>query len=81
MSGGSWLRLGFMTTAMACPRSRRRDLTTGVIVGRSPWVEFKRSRGVSGGLTGIPVTTGFFNHSVPAFRCDDCGTVVVILGR
>jgi len=52
-------------------------LDAGVIVGRSPGVKFKSSRGLTGDLTGIPLTTGFFNHSAPALRCGKCGTVVV----
>jgi predicted RNA-binding Zn-ribbon protein involved in translation (DUF1610 family) len=64
-------------TEIACPTCGSPDLTSGLIVGRSPGVKFKQSRGALGDLSGTPVTTGFFNHSAPAFRCDDCGTVIV----
>ena len=50
----------FMTEPIACPRCRHADLTSGIIVGRSPGVKFKRSKGLAGDLTGVPVTTGFF---------------------
>jgi hypothetical protein len=40
-------------------------------------VKFKKSKGVAGDLTGIPLTTGIFNHAAPALRCAACGTVVV----
>ena len=52
-------------------------MQAGVIVGRSPGVKFKGSRGVLGDLSGTPITTGFFNHSAAAFRCGSCGLVVV----
>ena len=52
-------------------------MQAGVIVGRSPGVKFKASRGVLGDLSGTPITTGFFNHSAAAFRCRSCGLVVV----
>ncbi|HEV2796090.1 MAG TPA: hypothetical protein VGV65_00585 [Nocardioides sp.] len=52
-----------------------------MIVGRSPGVKFKQSRGLAGDLTGIPLTTGFFNHSADARRCAACGTVVVLPAR
>ena len=71
----------FMTEPIACPRCRHADLTSGVIVGRSPGVKFKRTKGVSGDLTGVPVTTGFLNHSAPALRCAECGTVIVLPAR
>lgn len=64
-------------TEIACPTCGSADLTSGLIVGRSPGVKFKQSRGVLGDLAGIPLTTGIFNHSAPAFRCTACGTVVV----
>jgi len=66
-----------MTQLIACPLCGRADLTSGVIVGRSPGVKFKGSKGVTGDLTGILLTDGFFNHDAPALRCEDCGTVVV----
>jgi predicted RNA-binding Zn-ribbon protein involved in translation (DUF1610 family) len=62
---------------MACPKCGELALEAGVIVGRSPGVKFKTSRGFGGDLAGIPLTTGIFNHSAPAFRCGNCGTVVV----
>ena len=64
-------------TAIECPTCGSADLTSGLIVGRSPGVKFKQSHGVVGDLGGIPLTTGIFNHSAPAFRCAACGTVVV----
>jgi hypothetical protein len=48
----------------------------GVVVGRSPGVKFKRSRGL-GDLGGIRLTDGIFHHSVAALRCSACGTVVI----
>lgn len=63
---------------MVCPHCEAACLVEGVIVGRSPGVKFKASRGALGDLTGTPVTTGFFNHSAPALRCPECGTIVVI---
>jgi hypothetical protein len=66
-----------MTEPVACPTCGGADLTSGVIVGRSPGVKFKGSKGATGDLTGIPLTTGVFNHSAPAARCAGCGTVVV----
>ena len=51
-----------------------------MIVGRSPGVKFKQARGVLGDLTGSLITSGFFNHSAPAFRCTRCATVVVPKG-
>jgi hypothetical protein len=61
----------------ACPTCGETDLDPGVIVGRSPGVKFKQSKGLAGDLTGVPLTTGIFNHSAPALRCAACGTVVV----
>ena len=49
----------------------------GEVVGRSPGVKFKPSLGILGDLTGIPLTTGIFNHSVDAWRCPECGTVLI----
>src|SRR4051812_26997577 len=60
--GGDVGRMRFMTEPIACPRCGQADLTSGVIVGRSPGVKFKRSKGLTGDLTGVPVTTGLFNH-------------------
>jgi len=62
---------------IACPTCGNLELQAGLIVGRSPGVKFKKNRGLSGDLTGIPLTRGFFNHSAPAHRCGKCGTVVV----
>ena len=64
-------------TPSACPTCGAGDLAEGAIVGRSPGVKFKQSKGILGDLTGTPITTGFFNHSALAFRCERCGTVVV----
>lgn len=52
-------------------------MTEGSIVGRSPGVKFKVRPGIAGDLTGTRLTTGIFNHSAPALRCDSCGTVVI----
>lgn len=57
------------------------EMVEGSIVGRSPGVKFKASRDLLGDLTGVPLTSGFFNHSARAFRCGSCGTVVVPPGR
>ena len=70
-----------MAESIACPRCGNSDLSDGVIVGRSPGVKFKTSKDVGGDLFGIPLTTGFFNHSAPAKRCDACGVVVVLPER
>lgn len=70
--------MGLMTESrFACPRCGEPELEAGLIVGRSPGVKFKRSRGLGGDLTGIPLTRGVLNHSAPASRCAKCGTVVV----
>jgi ribosomal protein S27E len=53
------------------------SMDVGVVVGRSPGVKFKESKGILGDLGGIPLTTGVFNHSVDALRCPSCGTVVI----
>lgn len=66
-----------MSESFACPGCGSADLVSGVIVGRSPGVKFKGSMGLAGDLSGIRLTKGVFNHSAPAFRCDECGTVVV----
>lgn len=66
-----------MSEDSPCPECSHIGMVEGVIVGRSPGVKFKASRGIGGDLTGIPITTGFFNHSAPARRCEGCGTVVV----
>jgi hypothetical protein len=53
----------------------------GVVVGRSPGVKFKPTKGIMGDLTGIQLTTGFFNHTAHALRCQACGTVVITPSR
>jgi uncharacterized OB-fold protein len=53
------------------------ELTEGFIVGRAPGVKFKVRRDVAGDLGGVRITSGVFNHSASAFRCDSCGAVVV----
>ncbi len=70
-----------MPESMTCPRCDNSSLLPGVIVGRSPGVKFKLSKGFPGDLTGIPLTTGIFNHTAPARRCDACGVVVVLPER
>ena len=70
-----------MSTSVACPTCGSTDLASGAIVGRSPGVKFKGSRGLAGDLTGVRLTQGVFNHSAPAFRCDECGTVIVVPQR
>jgi hypothetical protein len=52
-------------------------MESGVVVGRSPGVKFKKQSDWSGDLGGVLVTSGFMYHSAPAQRCDDCGTVVI----
>ena len=64
-------------TDSTCPTCSASGLVAGVIVGRSPGVKFKASAGLAGDLTGVPITTGIFNHSAPALRCNQCGTVVI----
>jgi hypothetical protein len=61
---------------MSCPHCDT-EMTTGVIVGRSPGVKFKSERSIAGDIGGTLLTNGFFNHSAPAYRCAACGTVVV----
>jgi hypothetical protein len=39
----------------------------GVVVGRSPRVEFKPSADISGDLGGAALTSGVFGHSVNAW--------------
>ncbi|MBD8868451.1 hypothetical protein [Nocardioides donggukensis] len=70
-----------MSETMSCPSCGHDDLTAGVIVGRSPGVKFKASQGLAGDLTGTPLTSGVFNHTAPARRCGECGTVVVLPER
>ncbi len=52
-------------------------MSVGQVVGRSPGVTFKKSAGLAGDLTGIPLTQGIFNHRANALRCDACATVVI----
>ena len=52
-------------------------MTAGFVVGRSPEVKFKTQRSIAGDLGGTRLTTGTFNHSAPAFRCEGCGMVVI----
>ncbi len=52
-------------------------MSAGVVVGRGPGVKFKKTRGLTGDLTGIKPTQGFFKHSADAMRCAACGTVVI----
>ncbi|GAA4088555.1 PF20097 family protein [Nonomuraea sp. NPDC050663] len=65
-----------MTDELSCPLCES-AMESGQIVGRSPGVKFKKSAGLLGDLSGVPVTQGFFNHSADALRCRDCGTVVI----
>jgi rubredoxin len=62
-------------TSIVCPICHA-GMEPGVVVGRSPGVKFKRSRGF-GDLGGILLTAGIFNHSAAAFRCSSCGPVVI----
>lgn len=61
---------------MSCPYCDT-EMASGVIVGRSPGVKFTSARSVAGDIGGLLLTSGFFNHSAPAYRCSGCGTVVV----
>ena len=61
---------------LSCPQCHAK-MSAGVVVGRSPGVKFKPSRNLLGDLGGVLLTRGFFNHSVDALRCDECGTVVI----
>jgi len=60
----------------SCPACQN-EMRPGVVVGRSPGVKFKAETDVFGDLGGILLTSGFFNHSAAAFRCESCGTVVI----
>jgi hypothetical protein len=62
---------------MSCPVCSSQALVLGVIVGRSPGVKFKEERGLLGDLSGTLITSGAFNHSAEAWRCEACGTVIV----
>ena len=59
-----------------CPQCQS-EMSVGVVVGRGPGVKSKKTRGLTGDLTGIRLTQGFFKHSVDALRCRTCGTVVI----
>ncbi|MBP2702620.1 hypothetical protein JOL79_02245 [Microbispora sp. RL4-1S] len=61
---------------LSCPLCST-NMEEGVVVGRSPGVKFKKRTTVFGDLGGELLTTGIFNHSVEALRCDNCGTVVI----
>ena len=61
---------------LICPQCHG-EMSAGVVVGRGPGVKFKKSRGLTGDLTGIKLTQGFFRHSVDAWRCGSCGMVVI----
>lgn len=63
-------------SALSCPLCSS-AMESGVVVGRSPGVKFKKQADWSGDLGGVLVTSGFLNHSAAALRCDDCGTVVI----
>ena len=62
--------------ATACPGCGG-TVAPEIIAGRSPGVKFKSEQDGFFDLAGIPITSGFFNHSAPALRCPRCGTVVV----
>lgn len=59
-----------------CP-SCSSSMAAGVVVGRAPGVKFEAARDVLGDLGGVTLTSGVFNHSVDAWRCPACGTVVI----
>jgi hypothetical protein len=63
-------------TALSCPICSN-VMESGVVVGRSPGVKFKKQMGVLGDLGGVRLTRGFGYQSVDAMRCDACGTVVI----
>ena len=65
-----------MSTERSCPDCGT-PMADGVIVGRSPGVKFKASQGILGDLSGVLLTTGFFNHTAAASRCPQCGLVLV----
>jgi uncharacterized OB-fold protein len=65
-----------ISPAPACPTCESPEMVEGVVVGRAPGVKFKRSRGLAD-LKGVRLTTGVFDHSADALRCQDCGTVVI----
>ncbi|SDI34149.1 PF20097 family protein [Nonomuraea jiangxiensis] len=62
--------------ALPCPLCST-SMKPGIVVGRSPGVKFKQSVGALGDLTGIRLTKGFGYQHADAFRCDECGTVVI----
>jgi len=61
----------------SCPRCGA-EMEQGVIVGRSPGVKFKKSAGFLGDLSGVLLTTGFLNHTAPAFHCPSCAATLVL---
>jgi Domain of unknown function (DUF6487) len=67
---------GVTAPVQACPSCESPEMVQGVVVGRAPGVKFKRSRGLAD-LKGVRLTTGVFDHSADALRCQDCGTVVI----
>jgi predicted RNA-binding Zn-ribbon protein involved in translation (DUF1610 family) len=62
--------------ARSCP-SCSSPMVAGVVVGRSPGVKFKERRDALGDLGGVTLTDGVFTHSVAAWRCPACGTVLI----
>ncbi len=62
--------------ALACPTCGQ-PMEPGVVVGRSPGVKFKPQRDILGDLGGIRLSSGVCNHSVDAWRCAKCGTVLI----
>jgi len=65
-----------MSSGLLCPECQSL-MDEGVVVGRSPGVKFKGNRDLLGDLGGVLLTSGLFNHSVAAMRCNSCGTVVI----
>lgn len=63
-------------TPMTCPNCTS-EMEPGVVLGRAPGVKFKNRRSTAGDLGGIRLTKGFFNHSVEAWHCPSCATVVI----
>lgn len=61
---------------VSCP-SCSHPMVAGFVVGRSPGVKFKAAVDVLGDLGGITLTDGVFNHSASAYRCPECGTVLI----
>ena len=61
---------------VTCP-SCGDPMSSGVVVARSPGVKFKATKGVTGDLGGVRLTSGIFTQSAPAHYCESCGTVVI----